>query len=209
MAFDEVRLELSGAPSGIQMTAFRPIERITLGDGRIVRNARWSGSLMRGDLGPFTRTLSDISTIKAFWEARGGGLRGFRVKDRFDFQSCAPGGTIARTDQLIGTGDGVAAAFQLIKAYASGGQTYTRTVRKPVAGTVVVEVNGASVTPSSINTATGVITLSSPPANGQLVKAGFEFDVPVIFESDDLAMVLEQAKAGIISSLPIVEDRTA
>jgi uncharacterized protein (TIGR02217 family) len=209
MAFDEVRLDIAGAPSGIQMTAWRPLDRIMLGDGRTVRNARYAASLLRGDLGPFTRTLADVALLRAFWEARGGGLRGFRVRDRFDYQSCAPGGTPARTDQLIGTGDGVATTFQLVKTYSSGGQSYVRTIRKPVAGTVLVEVDGAPVTPASVNTATGVVTLSAAPATGHLVKAGFEFDVPVVFATDDFVAVLEQTKAGVIASLPIVEDRGA
>jgi uncharacterized protein (TIGR02217 family) len=208
MAFDEVRLDLAGAPSGIRMSRFRPVERIGLGDGRTVRNARWAGSLVRGDLGPFVRSLADVETLRTFWEARGGGLRGFRVRDRFDYQSCAPGGIVARTDQLIGTGDGVATTFQLVKTYSSGGQSYVRTIRKPVSGTVLVEVNGALVTPASVNTATGVVTLSSAPANGHLVKAGFEFDVPVMFGDDDFDAVLEQFAAGQIASLSVIEDRT-
>lgn len=209
MAFDEVRLDIAGAATGVQMTAFRPLERVSLGDGRMVRNARWAGSLMRGDLGPFVRELADVAALRAFWEARGGGLRGFRVRDRFDWQSCAPGGTVARDDQVIGVGDGAAVAFQLVKAYASGGQSYARTIRKPVAGTVLVEVNGGAVTPASVNAATGVVTLSTPPAVGHLVKAGFEFDVPVIFASDDFAAVIEQLAIGVVAALPIVEDRSA
>lgn len=206
MAFDEVRFEIAGAASGVRMARYRPIERITLGDGRTVRNARWAGSRISGDLGPFLRNLSDVAAMVKFWEARGGGLRGFRVKDYFDFQSCAPGETPARDDQVIGIGDGATTAFQLVKAYASGGQSYSRKIRKPVSGTVLVAVNGASVTPASVNTTTGVVILTLAPADGDLVTAGFEFDVPVTFAANDFDAVIEQLYAGQVASLPVVED---
>ena len=49
------------------------------------------------------------------------------------------------TDQVLGKGDGATSLFGLRKTYASGGQTYFRAIAKPVAGTVVVAVDGVSL----------------------------------------------------------------
>ena len=45
-------------------------------------------------------------------------------------------------DEALGTGDGATTAFQLVKRYASGSQTWVRTITKPVAGTVRVNAWG-------------------------------------------------------------------
>ena len=63
-------------------------------------------------------------------------LYGFRWKDWSDYKSCLPSQALAATDQVLGVGDGSRTAFQLVKAYASGAQTYVRPIVKPVAGTV-------------------------------------------------------------------------
>ena len=46
-------------------------------------------------------------------------------------------------DQAIGIGDGTKASFQLVKTYGDAAASTVRQIAKPVAGTVVVSVNGA------------------------------------------------------------------
>ncbi len=45
----------------------------------------------------------------------------------------------------------------------------------------------------------------SVPQSGDEVRAGFQFDVPVRFETDRLEVSLSRFEAGSIPSIPIVE----
>jgi uncharacterized protein (TIGR02217 family) len=45
------------------------------------------------------------------------------------------------------------------------------------------------------------------PAAGAQVTAGFEFDVPVRFDTDELRINLAQFEAGDIPEIPLVEIR--
>ena len=57
--------------------------------------------------------------------------------------------------------------------------------------------------------ATGIITFQPGhiPAIGQTITAGFEFDVPVRFDTDKLEISIQGFRHGAIPSIPIVEIR--
>src|SRR5215218_3568119 len=79
-------------------------------------------------------------------------------------------------------------AFQLVKTYGAGHAPHARPIVKPIAGSVRVAVNGVE-RPSGgfvCDAATGRVTLSVAPPPGAVVTAGFSFDVPVRFDTDDL-----------------------
>ena len=208
MSFDEVRFPVSiarrasGGPE-------RRTEIVTLGSGAEERNSRWAHSRRRYDAGLGVRSLDDIHAVIGFFEERRGRLHGFRWKDYADYKSCAPGATVSRLDQALGTGDGVRRAFQLVKTYGANVRPYARTIAKPVAGTVVVAVAGLASTAFTLDAVTGVLTfnIGAAPALGAAVTAGFEFDVPVRFGSDRLAIDLAQFNAGGIPDIAIVEVR--
>ena len=207
MAFDEVRF-----PDNISRGARGGPERRTriveLASGREERNTPWAGSRRRYDASYGIRRADDLAAVIAFYEARLARLRGFRWKDWADYKSCQPSATVAATDQLIGQGDGTTTAFQLSKTYSSGLQSYVRTINKPVAGTVLIAVGGIAQSSGwSVDTATGIVTFSAPPTAGASVTAGFEFDVPVRFDSDLLDVTLDIEHLGSIASIPLVEIR--
>jgi uncharacterized protein (TIGR02217 family) len=52
-----------------------------------------------------------------------------------------------------------------------------------------------------------VVTLVAAPAAGVRVTAGFEFDVPVRFDTDRIATSLAGFTAGEIPVVPVVEVR--
>ena len=139
MAFHEVRFPAQvsfGAAGG----PVRKVEIVTLANGFEERNSPWAHARRRYDAGLGMRSLDDLAAVIAFFEARGGQLHGFRWKDWTDWKSGLPSQAVGAADQAIGTGDGTTRAFQLMKSYASGGQSYLRPIRKPVAGTVRVAV---------------------------------------------------------------------
>jgi len=207
MAFHEVRFpdDISrGARGGPE----RRTQIVELASGDEERNASWANSRRRYDVAYGIRRADDLATVVAFFEARNGRLHGFRFKDWGDHKSCLPSGTASPTDQSIGTGDGATTAFQLVKRYASGSHTWRRTITKPVADTVRVALDGVEQ-PSgwSVDTTTGVVTFDGALAEGVAITAGFEFDVPVRFDTDALDVTLDLERLGSITSIPLLELR--
>lgn len=188
----------------------RRTEIVTLGSGREQRNARWAHARRRYDAGYGVKTLDALHQVIAFFEERRGRLYGFRWRDRSDWKSCAPSQTPTPLDQAIGVGDGARASFQLIKRYGAAHAPYDRPIRKPVAGTVRIAVNGGERTSPAdylVDAATGVVTFQSGsiPASGAAITAGFEFDTPVRFEEDSLSIDFSAFDAGAIPKIPLIE----
>ena len=207
MAFHEVRFpdDISrGARGGPE----RRTQIVELASGDEERNASWANSRRRYDAAYGIRRADDLAAVVAFFEARNGQLHGFRWKDWADYKSCLPSQTPAATDQTIGTGDGATTDFQLVKVYRSGSQSWTRTITKPVAGTVRIAIDGAEQTTGwSVDTTTGVVSFTTAPAAGATITAGFEFDVPVRFDTDTLDVTLDIERLGSITSIPLLEIR--
>jgi uncharacterized protein (TIGR02217 family) len=151
------------------------------------------------------RTLDDLSSVIAFFEARRGRLYGFRFADFTDRKSCTPAATPAPGDQPIGTGNGAATVFQLIKTYSSGTASWSRAIVKPVTGSVRLAVGGVETTAFTLDAGTGLVTFAAAPAADTTITAGFLFDTPVRFDSDVLSVNLASFAAGEIPSIPLVE----
>ncbi|MFZ1106698.1 MAG: DUF2460 domain-containing protein [Hyphomicrobiaceae bacterium] len=190
----------------------RRTDVVVLGSGAEERNARWADSRRSYNAGYGVKSLDDLHAAIAFFEERRGRLHGFRWRDPTDCKSCPPEGTPTALDQLIGIGDGTVAAFQLRKTYGSAFNPWTRDIKKPVAGTVLIAVAGATQAPGTactVDHTTGIVTFEPGhiPAPGQPVTAGFEFDVPARFDTDRLDINLQGFRHGAIPSIPIVEIR--
>ena len=101
------------------------------------------------------------------------------------------------------------ATFQLVKRYGSGLRDHVRVISKPVAGSVVVAVNGTPTANFTLDATAGLVTFlaGSIPGVGVEVTAGFEFDVPVRFDTDQLSINLQNFAAGDIPEIPVVEVR--
>jgi uncharacterized protein (TIGR02217 family) len=178
---------------------------ITVANGVEQRNVNWSKARAFYDASYGVRTQLELHDLITFFRARQGRAYGFRFKDWSDFKSVDPNNTTTAIDQLIGTGTGALTTFQLKKNYISGPTTFVRDIKKPVSGTVKISVNNVSQpTGWSVDTTTGIVTFSVAPGNGLLVKAGFEFDVPVRFDTDELSISLDDYNIGS-TSVPIVE----
>lgn len=207
MAFHEVRFPAAisfGSSGGIE----RRTEIVRLVNGHEERNTPWSASRRRYDAGLGVRSLGDLDAVLAFFEARRGMLHGFRWKDWLDHKSCAPGETPAATDQVIGKGDGEARVFQLAKTYEPGPFAFKRAICKPVAGSLRVAVAGVETASGfSLDAATGELVFDAAVAPGVTISAGFEFDVPVRFDTDVIEVNLAAFEAGEIPSIPVVELR--
>ena len=207
MAFHEVRFP-DNISRGARGGPERRTQIVELASGDEERNASWANSRRRYDVAYGIRRADDLAAVVAFFEARNGRLYGFRFKDWADYKSCAPSQTPSATDQVIGTGGGTTTAFQLVKAYASGAQAWNRTITKPVAGTVRVAIDGTEQASGwSVDTTTGIVSFTTAPASGTAITAGFEFDVPVRFDTDTLDVTLDVERLGSITSIPLIEVR--
>ena len=59
----------------------------------------------------------------------------------------------------------------------------------------------------TVDATIGQITFATAPANGVIVSAGFEFDVPVRFDTDRLDVTHDIERLGSITSIPLIEVR--
>lgn len=198
-----IALGASGGP-------VRRTEIVSLASGRESRNTRWAHSRRRYDAGLGLRSLDDLHEALSFFEARGGRLFGFRFRDPMDNKSCTPAATPASTDQVIGTGDGATDGFALVKNYGGEATLPARPITRPIEGSVMVAVDGVphvEDTDFTVDTTTGVVTFQpgSIPASDAQITAGYAFDVPVRFDTDEITVSLRAFQAGDIPSIPIVE----
>lgn len=209
MQFHEVRF-----PAALSFGSMGGPERrtdiVTLSNGYEERNTPWAHSRRRYDAGVGLRAMDDVSEVLDFFEARRGQMYGFRWKDWSDFKSCKPSSTVALGDQTIGYGDGIATEFQLSKAYRSGEASYTRVITKPVSGTVKVSIAGDEQNEGvhfEVDLARGVIIFERAPDEDREITAGFEFDVPVRFDTDRIHTSAASFQAGEVPSIPVLEVR--
>ena len=159
-------------------------------------NQRWAHPLYRYTLPEAIREHSVFEAVRDHWLAMRGPAHTWPFRDPLDFASRAlPAPNVApqitALDQVLGIGNGARTQFQLVKAYTRGAQTYSRKIHLPVVDSVLVSVDGTPTDAFSpplawtVSRPGGVVQFAVPPAPGQIVRAGFLFDVEVRFESDD------------------------
>lgn len=209
MSFHEVRFPTTlsfGALGGPE----RRTEVVTLSNGFEERNTPWAHSRRRYDAGMGLRSLDDVEVLVAFFEARQGQMFGFRWKDWSDYRSCVPSREITGDDQLLGMGDEVRSQFQIVKNYASGSAVYARPITKLVGGTLKVSISGEpqlNEVDYTFDGDTGLITFYRAPDLQAEVTAGFEFDVPVRFDTDQIVTSMATFQAGEVPDVPVIEVR--
>ncbi|MBR0679463.1 DUF2460 domain-containing protein [Roseomonas eburnea] len=205
MAFHDVRFPdriAEGAEGGPEFST----SVIVSSGGHEQRQGNWSAGRGRWNVATGLQDDNDLAVLIAFFRARAGRLHAFRFKDWSDYQL---------DRQVIGTTGGGDATWQILRTYTSGPTSVTRTITRPVAGTVRCWVDGVErslgtgATQFQVNLATGVITLGSALAGttGQAIEAACEFDVPARFDTDTLPLRLTAFQIGEWSDIPVVEIR--
>jgi len=209
MGFHEVRFPASlsfGSLGGPE----RLTDIVTLANGFEERNTPWAQARRRYDARVALRSLDDVEELIAFFEARRGQLFGFRWKDWTDFKSGKAKATPDYRDQEIGFGDDATVAFQLVKTYRSGEQMAVRPIVKPVQGSVRMGLSNVEMREGvhyEVDTTTGIVMFTEPPNRDVPITAGYEFDVPVRFDTDRIQTSLASFQAGEVPNVPVVEIR--
>lgn len=208
-AFDDIRFPLALSQEVLAEAQFST-QILTTTGGHERRNSRWSDAIMRYDVGPALRSERDLALLMAFYRARRGPARVFRLRDPFDHDSSAPGHD-GPDDQPLGIGDGERSRFALVKHYGGFGDLGDPQIRRithPDPDQIVVRADGEIVSGWSLETG-GIIVFAVPPAVGAVLRAHYVFDVPVRFADDRLAINAITFAAGEAVSIPLVEVRQA
>lgn len=180
-------------------------------NGQEVRNALWQDPLLKFNAAFSVKNASDVSTLENFFHAMRGREQAFLVKDWADY-------SISTATQSSNTADGTRTTFQIVKRYPqtnpAGNTEYIRSIKylSSTAGNVVARVNGSVTTAFTVNNATGIVTFTSPPPNGQSVTFTVtEFYVPCRFDIDELPLELlyhfVSKQQYDIPDIPLVEVR--
>jgi uncharacterized protein (TIGR02217 family) len=192
-AFDDVRFPIALGREATVEPAFSTAV-VTTANGFEQRNSDWADARLRFDAGPGVRGEAELKELVEFFRARRGAAIGFRFEDPFDHFA---------EDQPLGIGDGVRTQFALVKRYGE----QERRITRPVAGSVRLFVAGVERVSGWTLGAKGVVQFDTPPAQGDEVRASFDFDVPVRFGGDRLSLSRATFAAGEIASVPLVEIR--
>ena len=166
---------------------------LTAAGGAEERHAGWAEARTHYDVGPGVRSEADIATLLAFFRARMGPARAFRLRDPFDADG---------VDEVIGTGNGRQRRFDLVKHYGAS----VRRIVRPVPGSVRVAISGAATQGFTVESG-GTVVLDDAPPVGATVTARFMFDVVVRFAEDRLRVARTTFLAGEAVSVPLIEVR--
>jgi uncharacterized protein (TIGR02217 family) len=149
--------------------------------------------------------VGSYRAVLALFYGHNGRFRAFRFKDWGDF--------VADDDQF-GVGDSSETDFQLSKTYdpslillnTPGSFTYTREIYL-LATTPTIKVNGVTATPTTHYTisSTGLVTFVTPPTTGHALTWSGEFDIPVRFDVDQLAVTTNVNSIAEIGSISLRE----
>ncbi len=205
-AFHDVLFPLQlgyGAAGGPEFST----QVVVTGSGREQRNSQWSDARLYYDAGLGVRSEADLTALIGFFRARRGQAHGFRFSDPLDRSSAAAGAAVAATDQRLGTGDGVATRFPLVKTYGDANDPQIRRITRPVPVSIRVAIAGQEIRHGWSLAEGGNIDFEVAPPAGATVTAGYDFDVPVRFATDRIDVSVSGWRAGELPSVPLVEVR--
>ncbi len=209
-AFHDIRFPFPlafGAAGG----PVRQTDIVQLANGFETRNTAHRHSRRQYTINIGIKSLDELADLINFFEARRGALYGFRFNDPLDNKSCLPSQTPKPDDQFCEIGDGKKRRFQLIKRYGDAKSQWQRVISKPIASTVRMAVNGQEQSASdfSVNDNSGIVTFDTAPSPGARIESGYEYDVPVRFDNEQISTSLEGFGAGGVVDLRFVEIRYA
>lgn len=205
-AFDDVQFPLA-IGQGASVSPGFSTRIVTTLSGHETRNSDWADARLEIDVGPGIRSEDELRDLLAFFRARRGAAKAFRFRDPYDHSSRDMVGVPTPTDEFLGKGDGQETQFQLIKDYEdSAGEPQQRWITRPEPESLQVAIDG-QITSDWLPGPTGMVVFNTPPVEGSDVTAGFLFDVPVRFASDQLQVSHATFLAGDIPEVLLVEVR--
>ncbi len=209
MSFHEIRFP-TAISRGAQGGPERRTDVVVLGSGYEERNSRWANSRRSYNAGYGVRSLDALHEVIAFLRSVAA-AHGFRWRDHADWKSGPPSAVTTPLDQVIGTGSRAGLTFQLkrltafhtppscARSQACGGHGENRGGGR--------DTNRGHAFRCRCRHGTCHVRGRRSATDGAIVTAGFEFDVPVRFDTDKLEINLSGFQSGAIPSIPVVEIR--
>jgi uncharacterized protein (TIGR02217 family) len=168
---------------------------VTTKSGNEQRNIDWLHARNRYNIATSVKNKEDFALIILFFRIHKGRGIGFRFKDWIDYSA---------TKQLIGFSKNGVKEYQLIKTYIVQDQIDIRVITKPVLGTVTLNIGGHTQYKYKVDCDTGIVTFEEDLPEGLEIKADFEFDVPVRFDTDELKVISMDVQDAAIE-IPLIE----
>jgi uncharacterized protein (TIGR02217 family) len=196
MAFIERRL-LECVADGTSGGPTWRTRKIQLRNGIVRRNPLRARPLYRFTLNYRNLLAPQHAAVIAAFNACFGGVHSFRWRDWEDYQAA---------DELLPVlGTGAEQQIQLVKTYSWGAQAVERRIRKPVLGSVTVTADGSPLA-ATVDYTTGIITLTA--GSGDILRWSGQFDVPVMFEQDELPFAGDNigGARALSGDVPLIED---
>lgn len=188
-SFLEVRFPVDISHNATGGARFRTLIHRADGGGE-QRIQTWSEPLCEYAFDYFALTHEQREKIIALHRIARGKLSGFRFKDWSDYRI---------VDAVIGQSTG-GNLLQASKSYHFEGLSVQRTIRKLVAGTARVRVNGTLDSSAAVNLNTGAVSSSL----SGVVTITAEFDVPVRFDLDYLPATMVTDQIAQWEQIPLV-----
>jgi uncharacterized protein (TIGR02217 family) len=148
---DNVAFGASGGPGYLT-------DVVVVNSGAESRNQNWTQARASYEVSHAARLPAEYVPLRDFFRAVKGRTHGFRFKDPLDYSTDVASGVLGS-----GVGTGLP-TYQLGKRYAAGSLDETRTISKPVSGTVAVYRNAVLATAGggagqyALSTTTGIVT---------------------------------------------------
>lgn len=199
MSFIETRI-LDCVAYGTQGGPTFSTRMVPLNSGIVRRNPNRVRPIYRYSVIYRNLQAADHAQVIAAFNACLARVHSFRLKDWADFQA---------TGEALGVAAAGSQTMQLQKTYTFGGQSTVREIRKPVDGTVQVFADGSPIS-ATVDYATGEVTFTA--SIGQAITAAFQFDVPVMFDTDELAFSNDDRNDSglfLTADVPLIEDLDA
>lgn len=185
---------------------------VVVDSGEETRNQQWEYPRHEYDVAFGVKEFYHLQNLISYFHVAAGRFVGFRYKDWNDFKSCQySSDTITSSDCVQTTAySGATTYIPIYKSYNQGGFIRDRRIRKPISTSVLVSVNSSiySTANYTVDSTRGRINFNVVPSTGVVIKAGFEFDVPVRFDTDSLAVNFSDYQAGI-AQVPLIEIKVA
>lgn len=167
---------------------------VTMASGRERRNAEWAQARHSYSMPFLNISPESYRNIKQMHYVCRGMVNAFQFQDQLDYQA---------DNDFFGVGDGVKTEFQLGKVSVIEGVSYDREIYLVRPGATFTD-NGSTVTPT-VDEDRGLVTFSSAPADGNLLRWSGEFLLWVRFNQDDLPFSLDNLRAvnGTVSLIEV------
>jgi uncharacterized protein (TIGR02217 family) len=177
---------------------------VVVDSGAEVRNQQWSYPRHEYDVAYGVKEIGQLEDFISYFHVVAGRAVGFRYKDHADYKSCKTTATINSSDCVISSAADGSTSYQIYKTYTQGSYVRRRKILKPISTSLLVSVNGTVTTAFTVDSTLGLLNFGAAPGAGVVIKAGFEFDVPVRFDTDSLSVNLSDYQVGA-AQVPLIE----